>query len=234
VVFITTPDDAIEATCSAIAENRGFDKGAVVVHSSGALSSDILSSAIECQASVASLHPLQSFASVEQAVKILPGSYCAVEGDESALAVVRRLVEDLGGIYLEIGTEGKTLYHAAAVVASNYLVALLDVAIALNRLAGMPPDVSFKALLPLIEGTLKNIGSKGIPQALTGPIARGDQGTVRAHLKAIGESSAELVTIYKTLGCHAVGLAKAKGTLGAETAKELFSLFQCEELIHVD
>jgi predicted short-subunit dehydrogenase-like oxidoreductase (DUF2520 family) len=234
VVFITTPDDAIESTCQAIAENQGFNKGAVVVHCSGALSSGILSSARNCKARVASLHPLQSFASVAQAVKILPGSYCAVEGDKPALAMVRQLVVDLGGFCLEIGTDGKTLYHAAAVVASNYLVTLLDVALALNNVAGMSREVSFKALLPLVEGTLKNIETKGIPQALTGPVARGDLGTVRAHLKAIGDSSSELVAMYKILGCHAVSLAKAKGTLGAETAKELLSLFQCEEFIHVD
>jgi predicted short-subunit dehydrogenase-like oxidoreductase (DUF2520 family) len=234
VVFITTPDDTIQSTCRAIAQHDGFDKGSVVIHCSGALSSAILSSAKDCQALVASLHPLQSFASVEQAEKSLPGSYFAVEGEASALAVVRQLVHDLGGILLEIGPGGKTLYHAAAVVASNYLVTLLDVALSLNRLAGMPQEVSFKALLPLIEGTLKNIGAKGIPQALTGPIARGDVETVKAHLQAIEKYSAEIVTLYKVLGRHTVDLAKAKGTLGDEASRQLVSLLRCKLLSHVD
>ena len=234
MVFITTPDDVIESTCHAIANKGGFDEGAVVLHCSGALSSHILSTARDCQALIASLHPLQSFASVEQAVKILPGSYCAVEGDSLALAVVHQLVEDLGGIYTEITSEGKILYHAAAVVASNYLVALLDVALTLNSQAGMPRDVSFKAFRPLIEGTLKNIDSKGIPHALTGPIARGDTGTVKAHLKAISTFSAGLAAIYKAMGCQTVDLAKAKGTLDAATAEEFYNLFGCEELIDVD
>jgi predicted short-subunit dehydrogenase-like oxidoreductase (DUF2520 family) len=115
------------------------------------------------------------------------------------------------------------------VVASNYLVTLVDVALSLNRLVGMPSDGAFKALLPLIEGTLKNIASKGIPQALTGPVARGDVATVKAHLEAIEKSSAELVTLYKVLGCHTLGLAKAKGTLDDNAAQQLVSLLQCEQ-----
>jgi len=234
IVFLTTPDDVIQSTCADIARHGGFDKGSVVVHCSGALCSEILSSARDCQAMVASVHPLQSFASVKQAEQILPGSYWGVEGEKPALDMVRQLVQDLGGICLEIGSGGKTLYHAAAVVASNYLVALLDVALALHRQAGMAPEVSFKALLPLIDGTLKNIGAKGIPQALTGPIARGDVETVKAHLKAIAACPAELATIYKVLGRHTVGLAKAKGTLTDEAAHELVSLLHGEPLNDVD
>lgn len=224
VVFITTPDDAIRATCNTIADHKGFKKGAVVMHCSGALSSQILSAAKVCQCTVASMHPLQSFASVEQAERNLPGSYCAVEGDDCALAIARQLVKAVGGILLEIGPGGKVLYHAAAVVASNYLVSLLDVALALNRAAGMTPDISFKALLPLIQGTLTNIDAKGIPEALTGPIARGDTQTVKAHLKAMGKCSSQLVTMYKVLGRHTVNIAKSKGTLGDEAAQELASL----------
>lgn len=234
IVFLTTPDDVIESTCADIAGHGGFHRGSVVVHCSGALCSDILSPARDCQAMIASIHPLQSFASVEQAEQILPGSYWAVEGDRPALVIVRRVIEDLGGICLEIGSDKKTLYHAAAVVASNYLVALLDVALALNRQAGMPPDVSFKALLPLIEGTLKNIGAKGIPEALTGPIARGDVKTVKAHLKAIGGCSGELALIYKILGRYTVGLAKAKGSLTRKAAHELVSLLHDEQRINVE
>jgi predicted short-subunit dehydrogenase-like oxidoreductase (DUF2520 family) len=229
VVFITTPDDAIEPTCRAIAQKNGFPKGGFVLHCSGALASSVLAPARTCGAFVASLHPLQSFASVEQAERLVPGSYCTVEGDGPALPVARRIVEDIGGRLLEITPEGKTLYHAAAVVASNYLVTLVDLALTLNRLAGIPPEVSFTALKPLIEGTLNNIGAKGIPGALTGPIARGDVATVSAHLRAIQERAPELLEAYKILGRHTVGLAEKQGSLPADVTGRLILLLRLQE-----
>jgi predicted short-subunit dehydrogenase-like oxidoreductase (DUF2520 family) len=226
VVFITTPDDLIESTCMSISKHRGFDKNAVVVHCSGALSSDILSSARDCGAAVATLHPLQSFASVEQAVSLVPGSFCTIEGDSGALPIVRQMIEDLGGILLEITAEKKTLYHAAAVAASNYLVTLMHLALELNEAAGLPSDTSFNALLPLIRGTLSNIGTKGIPGGLTGPIARGDVATVSAHLKAIEKDAPELLLLYRCLGLYTVGLAKAKGTLNKGAGDKLVALLE--------
>jgi len=226
VVFVTTPDDVIESTCKAMVEHQGFGKNAVVIHCSGALSSAILSSARRCGARVATLHPLQSFASVDQAVKLVPGSFCAIEGDKTALPVVRQLVEDVGGVLMEITPEGKSLYHAAAVAASNYLVTLMHLALELDRAAGIPPDVSFRALLPLVRGTLSNIGAKGIPEALTGPIARGDVDTVAAHLRAIEARAPEFLMIYKTLGLYTMDLARDKGACGKEAAEKLAALLQ--------
>jgi predicted short-subunit dehydrogenase-like oxidoreductase (DUF2520 family) len=147
-----------------------------------------------------------------------------VEGDPQALPTVQQIVEDLGGLILNITVEGKTLYHAAAVVASNYLVTLMHVALTLNQSAGLPPDISFKALLPLVGGTLENIGKNGIPKALTGPIARGDVATVAAHLEAMKRSTPELLEAYHALGRLTVGLAKAKGTLSDEPVERLLDL----------
>jgi len=226
VVFVTTPDDAIESTCKAVVEHQGFDKHAVVIHCSGALSSAVLSSARRCEARVASLHPLQSFASVDQAEKLVPGSFCAIEGDKTALPVARQLVQDVGGVLMEITPEAKPLYHAAAVAASNYLVTLMDLALKLDRGAGIPSDGSFRALLPLIKGTLNNIGAKGIPAALTGPVARGDVDTVTAHLRAIEERAPECLMIYKTLGLYTVDLARDKGTCSKKAAEKLIVLLQ--------
>jgi len=224
VVFITTPDDVIQATCEAIASHKGLATGAVVIHCSGALSSGILSSARDCGATVASLHPLQSFASVDQAERLVPGSFCAVEGDKEALPVVRQIVRDLGGTLIEIIPGGKILYHAAAVAASNYMVALVHLALELNRVAGLSPELSFKVLQPLIKGTLSNIDTKGIPEALTGPIARGDVDTVTAHLEAMEQRTPEVLALYRSLGCYTVGLAKEKGTLSEEGAEKLIAL----------
>jgi predicted short-subunit dehydrogenase-like oxidoreductase (DUF2520 family) len=163
---------------------------------------------------------------VDQAEKLMPGSFCAIEGDETALPVVRQLVQDVGGILMEIAPEAKPLYHAAAVAASNYLVALMDLALKLDREAGILPGVSFRALWPLIKGTLNNIGAKGIPAALTGPIARGDVDTVRAHVRAIEAHAPGCLMIYKTLGLYTVNLARDKGTCSTEAAEALTVLLQ--------
>jgi predicted short-subunit dehydrogenase-like oxidoreductase (DUF2520 family) len=224
IVFITTPDDLIESTCVTISEHKGFERNAVVIHCSGALSSDILSSARASEAVVATLHPLQSFASIDQAVGLVPGSFCTIEGDKDALPIVRQIVEDIGGILREITAEKKTLYHAAAVAASNYLVTLIYLALELDKTAGLTSDTSYEALLPLIQGTLSNIGEKGIPGALTGPIARGDVATVSAHVKAIKQDAPKFLTLYRCLGLYAVDLAKAKGTLDKVAADKLVAL----------
>jgi len=226
IIFITTPDKAIIPTCELIVNHAGFKKGAVVIHCSGAHSSDILSSARRLEALVASLHPLQSFASIDQALKIVRGSVCTIEGDEAALPVVRQLVNDLGGILIEISPMGKTLYHAAAVTASNYLVTLIDMALQLNSVIGIARETSFKALLPLIKGTLKNVETIGIPDALTGPIARGDIDTVTEHLNAMKRDVPELIPLYKILGLFTINIAEAKGTLPQEIAHKMVLLFK--------
>ncbi|UCD87783.1 MAG: DUF2520 domain-containing protein [Desulfobacterales bacterium] len=229
IVFITTPDDLIESTCAGISEHKGFERNAVVIHCSGALSSDILSSARDSEAVVATLHPLQSFASIDEAVSLVPGSFCTIEGDQDALRIVRQIVEDIGGILLEIEARKKTLYHAAAVATCNYLVTLIHLALELDKTAGLTSDSSYEALLPLIKGTLSNIGEKGIPGALTGPIARGDVATVSAHLKAIEKDAPKFLALYKCLGLYTVDLAKAKGTLSQVAAERLRVLLSISE-----
>jgi predicted short-subunit dehydrogenase-like oxidoreductase (DUF2520 family) len=158
----------------------------------------------------------------------MPSSFCTVEGDEGALSIVRKIVEDLGGIVLEIAEGKKTLYHAAAVAASNYLVTLIHLALELDQAAGLGSDTSLKALLPLIRGTLDNIEKKGIPDALTGPIARGDVATVSAHLTAMEKDTPGLLPLYQCLGLYTVNLAKAKGTISQDTADELTTLLEME------
>jgi predicted short-subunit dehydrogenase-like oxidoreductase (DUF2520 family) len=226
VVFITTPDDLIAPVCREIAGHKGFRKNMVVLHCSGALSSQILGPARDSGAFVATVHPLQSFASIDQAIRLVPDSFCAVEGDEQALPIVRQIVEDVGGILLEITPEKKTLYHAAAVVASNYLVTLMGLATELNKSAGLSEDVSFSALLPLIKGTLSNIRLKGIPDALTGPIARGDVATLSAHLESLERDAPEYRSLYRCLGLYTVEIAKEKGSISQETAVKLEELLR--------
>lgn len=225
IVFITTSDSAIEETCNKIASERGFNKGAIVFHMSGALSSEILRSARDVGANVASIHPLQSLANVKEAVKSIPGSYFCIEGDEAALSVAKEMVTVLKGKEITLEVDKKPLYHAGASVASNFLVATVRFGLELFEAAGIDRKDSLNALMPLIKGTVKNIETLGIPSALTGPVSRGDIGVIEDHLKAISNNRASLLKLYSELGRYTVKVALEKGTMEDEEAKMILSLF---------
>lgn len=223
-VLITTPDRFIKAVCGEIAAGGGFDRGALVAHFSGALGSGILKSAADTGARAVSVHPMQSLASVEQAVKNLPGSYFSVEGDPDAMAEGAEIVDALGGLRVVIPSEQKALYHAGAAVASNYLVAVVDFAVRIYEELGISRAEAVKAVMPLIRGTVNNIERVGVPDALTGPIARGDVATVEGHLDALKKKMPQLVGLYCELGKHTVEVGKAKGTLSPEAADALLEI----------
>ena len=223
IVFITTPDGVIAEACESIAHKHGFREAGVVLHCSGALPSTLLAPAKACGAVIGSLHPLQSFASIPEKGASNPFGdiIAAVEGEPQALEVARQAAIDLGAVCYTIRTDAKTLYHAAAVVASNYLVGLLDLAFKLIEEAGIAREDAFNVLRPLIDGTLANINNIGIPAALTGPIARGDVNTVEQHVTAIGEKAPDLSALYKQLGDYTIDIACAKGGLTDNAAEKL-------------
>lgn len=226
VVFITTPDGAIIETCSSIADHKGFADNAVVLHCSGALPSTILSTAKTCGAQTGSMHPLQTFASTEFNANPFQGITVSIEGENDAVNMAKQIAADLGGSSVTILTEAKTLYHASAVVASNYLVTLLDLAFRLIGASGIADHDAFRVLKPLIEGTLSNIEKVGIPAALTGPIVRGDTETVEKHIEEIGLTTPRLLDLYKTLGWHTIDIATAKTTISGTTVTQLKNLLK--------
>jgi len=226
VVFITTPDGIIADTCNSISTNNGFCKNSVVLHCSGSLESTILSSAKKCDATIGSMHPLQSIASKEVDKSPFQGIIMSVEGEQNAVDIAKKIVTDLGASCITIRTEGKTLYHASAVVASNYLVALLDLALKLIQASGVTDKEAFNVLKPLINGTLSNIEKAGTTDALTGPIARGDCDTVKTHIKKIEQSSSDLLEIYKALGKYTIGIANAGKSLNKTTVKNLMDILK--------
>jgi predicted short-subunit dehydrogenase-like oxidoreductase (DUF2520 family) len=221
VVFITTPDSAIKDSCDDISRNNGFADNAVVMHCSGALASSVLSSAKTCGAWTGSMHPLQSFASADHKTNPFQGIIVSLEGEDPAVNTAKTIAADLGGTVVTLLTEAKTLYHASAVVASNYLVTLLDLAVRLIEEAGVNRQDAFKLLKPLIEGTLSNIEKVGIQKALTGPIARGDIKTVEKHIEEIGSKSPELLALYKMLAFYTIDIAAAGGSISESSIKEL-------------
>ena len=224
LVFLTTPDEVIAGVCQSLADRSSFRSGAVVAHCSGTHPSTILLSARKCGAHVGSMHPLQSFATADQAVRTLPGSYCCIEGDPEAVEALRQVAQELGARVMTIPTDAKALYHAAAVVACNFLVALENAALKLAKAAGIERADGLQALLPLIKGTVSNLEAVGIPQCLTGPIARGDVMITEHHIKAIARDLPHLLPLYKILGRETVEVGVAKGTLSEERAEQLLKL----------
>jgi predicted short-subunit dehydrogenase-like oxidoreductase (DUF2520 family) len=229
IVFITTPDGAIKKVCDKIASGGGFKAGSLVVHMSGAHSLDLLDAARTAGAHRAVLHPLQSLANRELGIKTLPGSYFRIETDPEAHVMSREIVTALGGIELVMpkwspDKDSAALYHAGAVAVSNYFVALVDYGLKFYQALGAEKNEALKAVLPLIRGTLHNIETLGIPDALTGPIMRGDAQTVRDHLHAMQKRTPELVKLYRELARQTVSVAMDQGSIDQETAEELLRL----------
>jgi len=225
IVFITTPDGLIEDTCRSLTENGGIREKAVVLHCSGALPSTILDAVKACGAYAGSMHPLQSFAT-ETEDNPFSNIMMAVEGNPEAIRTAQMIASDLGALPFIIKTEGKTLYHASAVIASNYLITLMALAFELLEASGVEKTKAFDILKPLICGTLTNIENVGIPHALTGPIARGDHTTVAAHISEIAKLSPGSLLLYKTLGKETIRIALAKGTLSQEAAEKILNLLK--------
>ena len=231
-VFITTPDRAIREACERVASGGGFKTGALAVHMSGSQGADELDAARKAGARAVSVHPLQSLASVEQAKANMPGSYFSLEGDPDAVDEAREIVEALGGKVVVIPSGQKPLYHAGAAVASNYLVAVVDFAVRIYESLGMERDEALKAVFPLIHGTVNNIAKVGVPDALTGPIARGDVDTVGGHLRALEEKMPGMLPLYIELGRHTVSVGTAKGTLKADAAARLLEMLNQAQPSH--
>ncbi|MFH1486250.1 MAG: DUF2520 domain-containing protein [Chloroflexota bacterium] len=220
MVFITTPDDAISTVASQVRWHRGQS----VVHCSGADSLDVLEPARLLGANVGGFHPLQTFASFTHAIENLPGSTFALEAEPPLLDTLKRLAESLDGNWVQLGAGDKVLYHAAAVIACNYFVTLVKLATDLWKRFDVAIPEATKALLPLLRGTINNIENVGIPDCLTGPIARGDAGTIKMHLDALEARAPELLRIYQELGLQTLPVALAKGRIDDKKAKQLTDL----------
>jgi len=222
LIFITTPDDVIASVASQIQWRTGQS----VVHCSGADSTDILEPAKKLGAKVGAFHPLQTFAGTKQAIENIPGSTFAIEAEEPLLSTLKGMATAVDGHWIELKAEDKVAYHAAAVVACNYLVTLVKLATDLWQTFSVPPHQATQALLPLLRGTLNNIDNIGIPQCLTGPIARGDSGTIKKHLDALQKVAPALLSTYKELGRQTIPIALAKGRINEQQARELQAILK--------
>ena len=139
-------------------------------------------------------------------MRALKGTVFGVEGDEVGHAAAAKLVAALGGIVLGLDSSQMASYHAAAALASNYVVAVIDAAAEVLAAAGIAPAEAVQALVPLAEGALRNVAKQGTTDGLTGPVRRGDAATIQRHLEAL-RGKPELAEMYRALARHAVEIA---------------------------
>jgi predicted short-subunit dehydrogenase-like oxidoreductase (DUF2520 family) len=222
LIFITTPDDII----APITASLKWHSGQSVVHCSGAASLDILAPAREDGAVTGAMHPLQTFAGISQAIENIPGSTFAIEADEPLFSTLRDMALAMGGYCIKLDAGNKVLYHAAAVLSCNYMVTLVKLATDLWEQFGVEPQQATQALMPLLKGTLNNIAGVGIPDCLTGPIARGDTGTIRKHIAAMEQSTPQALDAYLEMGLQTIPVALAKGKIDNNTADTLETLLK--------
>lgn len=209
VHVLAVGDDQIVPASEALARALPL-KDSIVFHCSGALASDRLQAARDAGALVASVHPIRSFADPAGVAAQFAGTFCGIEGDAAALAVLTPALQAIGAQPVPIKAEAKTVYHAAAVFASNYLVTVLDAALRAYQAAGIPEQVARQLAQPLASESMANVFRLGAATALSGPIARGDMATVARQQQAVEAWDAPTGALYRALVAPTTELAKRK------------------------
>lgn len=215
-VLVAVPDSRIAEVARRLA-SLPLPPEIPVLHTSGALGSESLGPLAAAGVPVGSLHPLLALAHPEDGPERLTGAWFAVEGDPEAVRVAGWITGAAAGRVIEVPAGGKPLYHAAAVVASNYVVTLLAAAERIAKAAGLPQAEARQALTELATGAARNVHPDGPAAALTGPIVRGDAATVELHL---AELSGPDRGLYSVLARETLALAREAG-LGIEDAGEM-------------
>ena len=213
LVILAVPDDTIPA----MAGKMRLYSGQALVHTSGLLGSEVLEAARGAGSHIGAFHPLVSFTSdVDRSVEAIKGATIALEGDDSIMGLLADLAEAIGGVAVRLPRGTKPAYHAAAVLASGGLIALLDAIVTLGAAAGLDERGSLAVFGRLMEQTLANAQAIGVGAALTGPITRGDAGTLEAHLEALERLAPDVVALYVAAARREVHLAEQRRTLSPE------------------
>jgi predicted short-subunit dehydrogenase-like oxidoreductase (DUF2520 family) len=231
-VIISVRDDRIPEVAARLVSEGRLRPGQILLHTSGANPArTILAAAVPHVRAVGTLHPLVSFADARVAAMEEEGLRevaFGIEGDEPARALAKRIVRALGARAVILEAENLALYHAGAVIASNYVVAMAATAHSLFIKAGVPADQALPALIPLLASVVQNLARVGLPGALTGPVERGDVTVVERHLGALAARAPELVELYRLVGRDVLRLAREKAKIDPASAGRLEALFSGE------
>jgi predicted short-subunit dehydrogenase-like oxidoreductase (DUF2520 family) len=226
VVVISVRDERVPEVAQRLAHEQRLRPDQILLHTSGANPArTILSPAVPYVRAVGTLHPLVSFADPRIAIDGMNDVAFGIEGDEPARAMAKRIVRALGARAVFLEAENLALYHAGAVMASNYVVALADTAQTLLVRAGVPPDQALPVLIPLLNSVVQNLARLGLPGALTGPVERGDVSSVERHLKTLEARAPELLALYRLVGRDVLRLAREKGAMDPVQAARIEALF---------
>lgn len=197
-ILVTVPDDAIAPVAADLARHAGPDlQGKIVLHTSGALDTSVLEPLRQCGAAAGSMHPLQTFNGVS--VPPLEGKVFAIEGDELAVRMARRIARSLGGVPVRIPAAQKPLYHAAGAFAAGLCLALEETGVRMLMTAGLRRREAQRALLSLTRQVLEHYEKLGPQKAWTGPLSRGDFGVVAAHEEALRQAHPEFLEAYRAV-----------------------------------
>lgn len=213
LVLITTPDDAIAGVAASLAATfRTQQRGRVILHASGALSSEVLSDLKRAGFATGSLHPLVSISEPSHGAESLRTAFYCIEGDRAATSLARTIVCDLGAQSFSVKAQDKALYHASAVMASGHMTALFDIAAEMLARCGLSEERARHVLLPLVRSTVENLSTSAPAQALTGTFARADLSTMRRHLAAINaRADRQTLAAYVLLAQRSLQLAARNG-----------------------
>ncbi|MGH2466628.1 MAG: DUF2520 domain-containing protein [Candidatus Limnocylindrales bacterium] len=209
VCFLTVPDDAIRA----VAGGLHLYGGQAIVHTSGLLDAAVLEPALAAGTLKGSFHPLVAFADPGRALAALPGATIAIEGDPPLVPLLAQLAEAIGGQPVRLPPGAKPAYHAAAVLAAGGLIGLYEAIVALGRAAGLDEPSALAIYAPLSRQALADAQALGVAGALTGPIVRGDVGTLRAHLEALRRLAPVALEVYRAVAAQELALAVRRGAL---------------------
>jgi predicted short-subunit dehydrogenase-like oxidoreductase (DUF2520 family) len=229
LILIATPDDAIAETAEKLSRLWRGERRGTVLHTSGALSSEVLIPLRAAGFQTGSIHPLVSISEPVAGAAALRGAFYCLEGTTKAKTLAQGIVKDLAGTSFTIKPEDKALYHAAAVMAAPHLIALFDVALELLSSCGLNKKQAQKVFMPLLESIVNNLQTSTPEQSLTGTFARGDIATVRKHLEALTDARVpQALEVYKLLGRHALQLAE-KNRLDPARVKAIRKLLRSHE-----
>ena len=222
VVFVTTTDSVIEQ----LANRMIFRPGQVVLHCSGATPLSALDNALNDGALTGGIHPLQTFPDEFGQDRLRGVTFGVEASDARLLQWLEGLARDLGGTPIPLTEEGRSAYHASAVMACGLVAGLVGLAAALWDQLGQPRGAALQALTPLLESTAAQIGSVGIPEGITGPYVRGDLDVVRRHLRATAKAGPDVLSAYAALALAQLPIAGEQGSLSPERRGEIEQLLR--------
>ncbi len=221
-VFLLAPPDALVTDIvNQLRTSNVVRKGCVVFHCSGALSSEVLADLRQVGAAVASVHPVKSFSSPNEAVHSFAGTFCAIEGDEAAVALLSRAFEAIEAKVFSVKADTKMLYHAGFVFACNYLTAIMECALQCCVAAGIDRAEAATMIEPLVRETTAAVMSRGVESALTGPVARGDVQVIVEQIAQLGKWRSDYADLYAQLGRVALEITERRGTLTERQLKDV-------------